>query len=80
MNGQAQKAERNTSPEGPRYPSIEVQLSGQDGNAFAMLGKMTQALRRAGVSHEERAEFTGAAMAGDYDNLLATCMAWVTVL
>ncbi len=65
---------------GIRHPKIEVQLSGRDGNAFAILGSVTKALRRAGISEEEREEFLQDAQSGDYDNLLATCMRWVTVL
>ena len=37
----------------PRYPEVQVQLSGQDGNAFAILGRTTAALRAAGVPSEE---------------------------
>lgn len=63
----------------PRYPNIEVQLSGEDGNAMAILGRVTGAMRRAGVSRAEREEFTTEAMGGDYDHLLQTCMKWVEV-
>ena len=31
------------------------------------------------ISEEEREEVLTEAQAGDYDNLLATCMRWVTV-
>lgn len=34
----------------PKYPNIEVQLTGQDGNAFYIIGTCLQAMRRAGVS------------------------------
>jgi hypothetical protein len=37
-------------PTQPRYPDIQVQLSGQDGNAFAILGRTAGALRRAGLA------------------------------
>jgi hypothetical protein len=33
-----------------KYPEIEVKLSDNDGNAFAIMGAVRQALRRAGVS------------------------------
>ena len=32
----------------PKFPEIDVQLTGEDGNAFAVLGKVSKALRRAG--------------------------------
>ena len=63
----------------PRY-DIQVQLTGHDGNAFAILGRMTRELRRAKVSEEEIKEFQTEATSGDYNHLLATCMDWVEVL
>jgi hypothetical protein len=68
-----------SDPTQPRFPEIEVQLSGMDGNAFAVLGAMTRALRASGVPDEEIAAFRAEAMSGDYDNLLETCMQWVEV-
>lgn len=62
-----------------RYPNIKVQLTGNDGNAFAIMGAVRKALRRANVSSEEIAEYTAQSTSGDYDNLLVTAMDWVTV-
>jgi len=62
-----------------KYPEIEVQLTGEDGNAFYILGKVKKALERNGVSKEEVEEFLTEAKSGDYDNLLQTCMKWVDV-
>lgn len=62
-----------------KYSDVEVQLSGEDGNAFFVIGRVSSALRRAGVPSEEISEFTDEAMSGDYDNVLQTCMKWVTV-
>jgi len=67
----------NETGDGPRYPDVEVALVGEDGNAFAILGRASKALRRAGVSQAEREAFMSEAMSGDYDNLLATVMRWV---
>lgn len=61
----------------PRYPNIEVDLVGEDGNAFAIIGRVQRALRHAGVPDEEVRLFRDQAMAGDYDHLLTTCMDWV---
>jgi hypothetical protein len=60
-----------------RYPDISVSLSGEDGNAFGILGRVTKALRRAGVPKDEIDEFYAEATAGDYDHLLQTVMRWV---
>ena len=50
-----------------RYPEVEVVLIGEDGNAYAILGRVLRALRRAGVSKEERDAFVKEATSGDYD-------------
>ena len=63
----------------PRYPDVVVQLSGQDGNAFAVMGAVTKALRRAGVELVERRKYMNEAMSGSYDELLATTAQWVTI-
>lgn len=62
----------------PKFPHVEVQLSGQDGNAFYILGVVQKALKRAG-EHEAAAEFFTEATSGDYDHLLQTAMAYVMV-
>ena len=64
-------------PTQPRHPEVQVQLSGQDGNAFAILGRTAAALRAAGVPQDEIDAFFAEATSGDYDHLLQTTMAWV---
>lgn len=64
---------------GPKYPNVVVELIGHDGNAFAILGRVQRALRQAGVEKAEIDAFLKEAMAGDYDHLLQTAMAWVVV-
>ena len=56
-----------------------VRLIGEDGNAFAILGKVTKAMKRAGYSQDEVKEYQAKAMSGDYDHLLATTMEYVDV-
>ena len=62
-----------------KYPDIHVQLSGQDGNAFNLMGIVNRALRKADVPQKEIDQFQAEATAGDYDALLRTCMKWVDV-
>ena len=59
---------------------IEVQLVGNDGNAFAIIGKVGRALREANVEDKEIKLFYQEAMSGDYDNVIRTAMKWVVVL
>lgn len=58
---------------------IAVQLTGSDGNAFAIIGKVAGALRKAGVDKTQIDSFTNEAMNDDYIHVLATCMECVPV-
>lgn len=62
-----------------KYPGIRVKLSGRDGNAFAIMGAVSRALRDAGVPKEEIDAYCSESMSGDYANLLATAAKWVDV-
>lgn len=62
-----------------KYPKVTVQLTGTDGNAFAIMGAVQTALKRHGVSAEELERYSEESMSGDYDNLLQTAMRWVNV-
>jgi len=62
-----------------KYPNIKVQLTGQDGNAYAILATVAKALRKNDVPEKEIDEFRQEAKSGDYDNLLQTCCKWVSV-
>lgn len=62
-----------------KFPEITVQLIGQDGNAFMILGLVTKALKQADVDPALVEQFQAEAMSGDYDNLLATVQQWVNV-
>ena len=61
-----------------KFPDVHVKLTGTDGNAFAIIGAVTTALRKAGHGDQTSA-FTAEATSGDYDNVLVTCMKWVDV-
>ena len=61
-----------------RYPEVSILLVEQDGNAFSIIARVSQALRTHGVSREVIAEFVQQATAGDYDHLLRTVMTWVS--
>jgi hypothetical protein len=62
-----------------KYPDVEVQLSGEDGNAYFIIARVRKALRKAGVQDDELDAFSKEAMSGDYDNVLQACMRWVSV-
>jgi len=73
------KAETQERIDSEVEPRPEVKLNGTDGNAFALMGKVSQALERAGASKEHIKAFREEAMSGDYNHLLATCCKFAEV-
>ena len=61
------------------YPEVEVELLGQDGNAFVILGAVSKALKRANIPKDKIDECMTEMRSGDYDKLLQTAMKWVNV-
>jgi hypothetical protein len=53
---------------------------GTDGNAFAILGVVTRALRRVGNPPEVIDAYKAQATAGDYDHLLAVSMVYAGMM
>ena len=47
-----------------------VELVGTDGNAFAVMGTVSKALKAAEWTKDERDEFMNDMMAGDYNDML----------
>jgi hypothetical protein len=67
------------TPDNPMYPDVEVQLTGRDGNAFAIIGAVSRALRRE-VDADAATRFTTAAMEqGSYEELLTFVQSTVNV-
>ena len=55
---------------------VRGKLVGEDGNAFAILGRVSKALKRAGLV-DAADEFMTEATSGDYNHLLATVLEYV---
>lgn len=70
----ADQAPDNTAP----LTDAVVQLVGEDGNAFAILGRVRRAILKSDRP-ELAAEFMREATSGDYDHLLQTCMRYATI-
>lgn len=63
----------------PAHPDVTVPLTGRDGNAFAIIGRVTLALIAAGKP-EAASEFRAHALAcASYDELLQLAMETVEV-
>ncbi len=76
MNAQFEEEEFR-KPGLPDGAKVTVKLVGEDGNAFSILGRVSKALRRAGMP-EKAEEYLARATAGDYDHLLAVTLEYVT--
>lgn len=55
-----------------KFPKVKVKLVGEDGNAFAVMGRAMTAARKAGVSRDDINTYMNEATAGDYNHLLRT--------
>ena len=61
-----------------KYPEVKVvKLVGEDGNAFAILGRVMKAMKSAGLPKEIQDAYYTEATSGDYGHLLSTTMLWV---
>jgi hypothetical protein len=56
-----------------------VRLIGEDGNAFAILGKVKGALLKAGADKDYVAEYMQKATSGDYDHLIRITTEYVNI-
>ena len=63
---------------GIKKPSVV--LVGQNGNAFAIMGRVSKALRKAGADKDYIKQYTDEAMSDDYDNLLRVTMKYVNII
>lgn len=62
----------------PMFPDVTVKLTDEDGNIFFIIGRITRAMKKAGVEKDEITTFTNEVMtAGSYDGALRVCMRWV---
>lgn len=66
------------SPKDVMFPDVHVRLVGEDGNAFFILGRVTKAMKQAGIDDVHIKRFREEAMSGDYSHLLRTVTEWVT--
>jgi hypothetical protein len=62
-----------------KYPEVHVRLVGEDGNAFAIMGRVASALKDAGIPQAEIDKYYEESTSGDYDHLLRTATQWVQV-
>jgi len=56
---------------------VKVNLVGEDGNAFAIMGRVRAAMRKAKIPKETIEKYLKEARSGDYDHLLAVTLDYV---
>lgn len=71
--------DNNVSLSLDNLPKPVVRLVGSDGNAFAVLGMVSRALKQAGWNRNQVDAFQKEATSGDYNNLLFVCMKYTAV-
>lgn len=63
----------------PKYPDVEVQLTGEDGNVFMIIGRVRRAIRQE-AGREAQAEFDADVLScGSYNDVLNKVQEWVSV-
>ena len=65
-----------------KYPKVKVKLGnlgGPDGDALGVMGRVTAALKNAGVAKDQTDAFIKDATSGNYEHLLATAFEWVNI-
>jgi hypothetical protein len=65
---------------GTDLPKPTVKLVGEDGNAYAIMGRVSEALRRVGAPRHIITQYTKEATSGDYDNLLRVTTRYVNAV
>ena len=74
-----QEATRAADVTGPRFPEVAVAMIGEDGNTFAVIGRVVRGLKDHG-RQAEATEFSAAAFAcSSADEVLALAMQTVEV-
>ena len=62
-----------------KFPQVNVKLTGHNGNAFVVMGRVSRAMQRAGVDRKDIDQYKKESMSGDYDHLLQVAMSYVNV-
>ena len=62
-----------------KFPEVEVEVEGVNANAFAILGTVSRAMKKAGITDQDIKEYRDKATSGDYNNLLKVTVETVRV-
>lgn len=71
-------SEKRTVSIKPKYPLIEIDHGMVDGHALGVVSAVASALRQAGVSNSEIADYEREALSGDYHHVLQASLKMVS--
>lgn len=74
------KSFRKKKEDGPIYPHIVVKLVGHSSIADDIIKTCERSLQKHGIGAGEVERFRSEVQSGTYDDLLATCMRWFSVV
>ena len=60
-----------------RHTGVKVQLVGKDGNAYAIMGRVVEAMKKAGVPKDVQQLYQQECIKGNYDHLLCMTLSYV---
>jgi hypothetical protein len=74
------QAESTAHRSGPKFPNVHIDIVGEDGNIFFIIGRAITAMRRGGIAQAEIDEFVSEiADSPSYDDALQGIATWVDV-
>ena len=59
---------------------VDIALTGPSGNAYAIMGLVSAAMKEVGATSEDVQQYTREATSGDYKHLLAVSREWVDLV
>lgn len=63
----------------PMFPSVAIDVSGPDGNAYAIMGVISHVLRTVGYSKNEIDDVLKDMMSSNYEHLIEVASKYVTI-
>lgn len=62
---------------GTDFDKVKVKILGEDGNGFAIMGRVLKAMKEAEIPKEIRDKYIKEVTSGDYNNLLTVTLQYV---
>ena len=63
----------------PKFPNVEIDITGPKGNAYAIMGIVSQVLRQTGSTNEQVSNVLKDMMSSNYEHLVSVAARYVTI-